>query len=58
MRMLYEPVDHPGLEVTVLLRELSRPNLPIVTPMGDPHTTGYLRIPLRLLDFRVYGKGP
>jgi hypothetical protein len=41
MRMLYEPVDHPGLEEIVLLRELSRPNLPIVTPIGDPHTTGY-----------------
>ena len=34
-----EPVDHLGLEVTVLLRELSRPNLPAIITTGDPHTS-------------------
>ena len=39
MRMLYEPVDQLGLEVTVLLRELSRPNFSTVITTGDPHTS-------------------
>ena len=52
MRMLYEPVDQLGLEVTALLRELSRPSLPIVAPMG---TRTRLVTSESRFDFWIFG---
>ena len=37
--MPYEPVDDSGPEGTLLLRELSRPNLPAIITTGEPQTS-------------------
>jgi hypothetical protein len=37
--MPFEPLEHLGFEEAVVLRELSRPNLPTVITTGDPHTS-------------------